>query len=483
MPSKLSSSSGKEFRALTVDFGTTRCKAAVIDARGGVLALAAAENSLLKKGEGIYEQEAIEFEQSLARCLRRVLARSRRSVDVVVVTGQGSAPICLDDSGKPVAPVISHFDTRAGEERRAMREEVGNMGYVDSKIFPNLLWMKKNETGRFRRVKHVLDVREYVGYLLTGKYTHDVWSLEQGRIDELSAYVGIDSEAFGGSHDYAHAVGSSSSRAERRFGIKKGVPVLQAPGDTVCAAVGSGLGRSGTACDVAGSTEVVAALVPEGMLPTSLRLYQIPHVAEGRSFLFMSPPHGFIFKWFVDTFYGQTPKERRYAAVDREVAGVQASDTNPIFVPLIGTGGFSYRIESQFFQIGISHTRANLARSVMEGLAMRVRMALDGIRESGIGVEKVRLSGGGATSEVWNQIRTDIFGMDSELIQTREASSLGAGMIAAVAAGAYGDIFKAEEGMVHVTKHYTPRKAFAGLYDAVYEDFRTKLETLEKSEA
>jgi xylulokinase len=377
--------------------------------------------------------------------------------------------------------VISHLDTRATEERRNIREDAGDVGYVGSKVFPNLLWMKKHQSSRFGKVRHVLDIREYVGFLLTGEFTHDVMSMEQEMIEKLSGYVGVDSGAFGSGHDSLHPAGLTSERAERRFGIEKGVPVLQAPGDTVCASVGSGLGKGDAACDVTGSTEVIAALLPEGAAPKTSRLYQIPHFVEGRFFLFSSPPHGFIFKWFVDTFYGHTPKKLRYAAVDKEVASVDASESNPLFVPLIRTGGYSYQIENQFFQMGASHTRAQLARSVMEGLAMRVRMAMDGIRESGIPIRRVRLSGGGATSEVWNQIRTDVFGIASELIQTRETSSLGAAMIASVAAGRYRDIFEAESKMVHVTRVFRPKESRVRTYDSIYARFKRRLEALETS--
>jgi len=398
-----------------------------------------------------------------------------------VVTGQGSAPVCLDKNGRPASPIISHLDTRAREERTSLRQEAGDLGYVESKVFPNLLWLKRNESKRFAKVKHVLDIREFVGFLLTGEYRHDVSSMEQGRVGRLAELVGIDRDAFGTGHDYVRPAGSSSRRAEKKFGIRHGVPVLQAPGDTACASIGSGLGQGDAACDVTGSTEVIAALLPKGATPKTLRLYQIPHFVAGRYFLFTSPPHGFIFKWFVDTFYADVPAKLRYAAVDREVASVGVSESNPLFVPLIRTGGYTYQIENQFFQMGVSHARAELARSVMEGLAMKVRMAMDGIRESGIQTRRVRLSGGGSTSHVWNQIRTDVFGVPSELIQTRETSSLGAAMIASVAFGTYGDVFEAEDNMVHVKDTYKPKESSVRVYDSIYSTFREKLESLEKA--
>ncbi len=479
MGTRLAPSSAKRsFRVLAVDFGTTRCKASVIRGDGRVLTLHAAENRLCKRGEGVYEQDAEEFGASLTRCVRKVLDASRGKVDIAVVTGQGSAPVCLDGAGKPAAPVISHLDARADTRRKLMTEALGPMGYVPAKLFPNLLWLKENEKKRFDRVRSVLDVREYIGYLLTGVRSFDRRGLRKADIERMCQFVGLEADAFGEEHNYSVPIGNTSSLAERRLRIGKGVPVLQAPGDTVCAAIGSGISGRGFVCDVTGSTEVVAALVPGDAKVSASSLFLIPHLEEGKAFLFMSPPLGFVFKWFVETFYDSARRSKRYSLVDRDVSSVEVSERNPVFVPSTRTVGYSYRIESHLLGLSVSHTRAHLARSVMEGLAMRVRMALDGVRANGMPVERVRLSGGGANSEVWNQLRTDVFGVETELIQTLETSSLGAAMVAAVSAGRYGDALEAEQNMVHATRLYRPRAQAASTYDSIYASFVRKMEAI-----
>lgn len=472
------SSSKRSFRVLAVDFGTTRCKVSVIRGDGKVLALHAVENSLRKRGEGVYEQDAEEFGTSLARCVRNVLGASSGKVDIAVVTGQGSAPVCLDGEGKPAAPLISHLDARADPQRRLMTEALGPIGYVPTKLFPNLLWLKENDKKRFDRIRCVLDVREYIGYLLTGVRTFDRRGLQKADIEKMCQFVGLGADAFGEEHSYSAPIGDTSKTAEKRLGISKGVPVMQAPGDTVCAAIGSGISERGFACDVAGSTEVVAALIRSEAKAGTSPLFQIPHLEEGKAFLFMSPPLGFVFKWFVETFYDSTKRAKMYGLVDKDVSSVDVSDRNPLFVPTTRTVGYSYRIESHLLGLGASHTRAHVARSVMEGLAMRVRMALDGVRASGMPVERVRLSGGGANSQVWNQLRTDVFGVETELIQTLETSSLGAAMVAAVSGGMYGSTLEAEQNMVHATRLYRPRAQAASTYDSIYVSFVRRMETL-----
>lgn len=460
-----------------MDCGTTRLKVVVVGGRGEIYGVSTVDITLYKEAEGVYQWDAKELEADLMTCIRRALSASRQRISVVAVTGQGSAPVCLDAHGEPVFPVISHLDRRASKQRAQLAQEVGQVGYVESKIIPNLLWWKQNDSGKFGSVRHVLDVREYVGHLLSGVFSFDSHSIDKSRIEKLSAVVRVDPGVFGEPHDYMHPVGRTAKATKSRFGIDEGIPVTLAPGDSTCAAIGSGLGDRGTVCDVAGSTEVVAAPIDNDSTVKVPGLFRIPHLAPGKSFLFMSPPLGFIYKWFVDTFY-QQKEGARYELVDKEASAVRASKSNPYFIPSIRTSGYSYDIESSFVGVGVSHTRGNLARSVMESLAMRVRSTFERMAAAGLRIERVRLSGGCATSGVWNQIRTDVYGVVTELNQTLETSSLGAAMVASVATGTYRDILEAERRMVSVGKTYIPSAAAARAYDRIYETYTEKFESL-----
>jgi xylulokinase len=467
-------------RILAIDFGTTRCKVALVTGDGDTPATSAVENHMFRERGGRYEQDAGEFRRNLARGVREVVRGRGRTVDMVAVTGQGSAPVCLDGQGKPTGRVISHLDRRADPQRERMSEGIGWMGYVNAKVFPNLLWMKENDQAQFRKVKLVLDIREYLGFLLTGRATYDPKGLTPEVTKKLLPSVGMEPEALGDPHDYAKPIGETGAGAAA-LGLAKGIPVLQTPGDTVCAAIGSGLSGKGTVADVAGTTEVVATTVASGDPIRVPQLYTLPHMMAGKAFLFTSPPLGLIFKWFTDAVYADVPQRRRYALVDAEAKAVEPADSNPVFIPFIRRVGYSYKIESQFLNLATSHSRGNLARSVMEGIAFAVRMALDRMKENGQEVAQVRLSGGGARSPVWNQVRADAFGVEAALTQTLETSCLGAAMVGAVSLGAYRDLDQAEGSMVRVTRVFRPRDDRAEAYRGIYAGFAEKVLAMEEA--
>jgi xylulokinase len=98
-----------------------------------------------------------------------------------------------------------------------------------------------------------------------------------------------------------------------------------------------------------------------------------------------------------------------------------------------------------------SHHRGHLYRAILEGIAMEQSLATESVEQATGGkIQEFALIGGGAKSILWRQIIADacnkrIMHMDSE-----EASSLGAGISAAVAAGWFSSFEEAAKTMTRV---------------------------------
>ncbi len=85
-------------RILSIDFGTSRCKTSVIDEKGDLRPISTAETGLRSLGSGLYEQDGDALQQSVASCTSGAL-RGVKSLDIFSITGQSSAPVCLDRDG------------------------------------------------------------------------------------------------------------------------------------------------------------------------------------------------------------------------------------------------------------------------------------------------------------------------------------------------------------------------------------------------
>ena len=84
-------------------------------------------------------------------------------------------------------------------------------------------------------------------------------------------------------------------------------------------------------------------------------------------------------------------------------------------------------------------TRADMLRSVLEGITLNLGIILD-ILKAQVPIGEITVLGGGAKGESWQRILSGIFGTKI-LVPTvlEEASSMGAAVIAGVGAGLFPD--------------------------------------------
>jgi xylulokinase len=91
-----------------------------------------------------------------------------------------------------------------------------------------------------------------------------------------------------------------------------------------------------------------------------------------------------------------------------------------------------------FVGLGLSHGRGHLFRAVLESIAFGFRHHLDVFAELGLRPERVRVTNGGAGSELWTQVTADVLGLPLEKLRSHPGSALGVAFAAAVATGAVG---------------------------------------------
>ena len=64
-----------------------------------------------------------------------------------------------------------------------------------------------------------------------------------------------------------------------------------------------------------------------------------------------------------------------------------------------------------------------------------MRDSLELIREMGVTIEQIRVSGGGARNPLWRQIQADIYGHDVHTLNSTEGPAFGVALLAMVGAG------------------------------------------------
>ncbi|WP_425144939.1 ribulokinase [Deinococcus sp.] len=120
-------------------------------------------------------------------------------------------------------------------------------------------------------------------------------------------------------------------------------------------------------------------------------------------------------------------------------------------------------------------TRApDLYRALIEATAYGTRLIIETFEQSGVPVHELVIAGGLKRNAMLMQLYADVTGRPLSILDAEQGPALGSAMHAAVAAGAYPDIFAAARTMSRVRRNvYTPNPAAQATYDALYSEYRT----------
>jgi xylulokinase len=124
-----------------------------------------------------------------------------------------------------------------------------------------------------------------------------------------------------------------------------------------------------------------------------------------------------------------------------------------------------------FVGLTLRHGRGHLARAILEASALAIRHVAEPILGAGISVGDMRVCGGPARSETWNQIKADVTGFGVAVPSVLETAVVGAAVLAATGIGAYPDVPAAIRGMTRVGRRLEPRPEHRALYDAAYDAY------------
>jgi xylulokinase len=125
--------------------------------------------------------------------------------------------------------------------------------------------------------------------------------------------------------------------------------------------------------------------------------------------------------------------------------------------------------------IGITakHTRAELIRSIVEGVSYSQKDCLEIVEQLGVTVSSIRASGGGSRSTFWRQVLADVFAKRVVRLRNQEGSAYGAALLAMVGTGEFSTVPEACEATIRETDSVMPREAESKTYASGYETYRS----------
>jgi gluconokinase len=142
---------------------------------------------------------------------------------------------------------------------------------------------------------------------------------------------------------------------------------------------------------------------------------------------------GVALKWYVESFLGKPLATiEDYAAILRTLPDTLPGADGLIFLPyLFGERAPLWNSDScgVFFGIRSNHTQAHFTRAVVEGISTALYDIAENMMQAGSEIKQIHVSGGFVKSSLWLQVLANIFNKKICLINSDDASALGAGFL------------------------------------------------------
>lgn len=480
------------------DVGSQSLKGVLIGATGDVLAEAAAPYDLSFPHPNWADQDPNDWLSALGVVIGELLdgaGVTPAEVGTVGFATQVDGVVAVGAGGEPLRPAIIWMDRRAETQSRALRDqvlagrvfEITGLNLDSSHVVPKILWLRDEEPEVYRGASAFLLPGSYLVYHLTGEKVVDYSNASSSMLydvrkrdwsEEMLAVAGLDPALLGRVAPADEVAGALTERAAREVGLRVGTKVVVGCGDEHGACLGAGLVEPDLVCDITGTAEPVAVAASEPVFDETGLVETHAH-ADPRLWLIENP--GFVsggsIRWYSDNV-----ALADYEALTAEAESVPPGSEGLVFLPCLSgamTPTWNGNARGVFYGLSMKHGRGHMTRAVFEGCAYGFRDIVDRFEEMGLGGEEVRVVGGGARSPFWCRIKADATGRTLRALKNREATAIGAAMLAGVAEGVYGSLQEAAAHLVEFGATYEPDFKRKAAYDEAYGVYRAAYAALE----
>ncbi|HTG87014.1 MAG TPA: xylulokinase [Pyrinomonadaceae bacterium] len=479
-------------KLLGIDVSTTGVKALVID-RDGAISDSFTSPLHLSNPQPLWsEQKPNDWWQAAVNSIQHVV-RENAGGDIAAIglTGQMHGLVLLDEAGEVLRPSILWNDQRCAAECDEIRARLGKERLIQISgndaltgfTAPKIVWVRNHEREVYDRARHVLLPKDYLRYKLTSEYAMDkadgsgtlLFDLQRRDwSNELLDALDIPAAWLPPTFEGPAITSRITAEAAQATGLSEGTPVVAGGGDQAAQAVGVGAIRPGVVALTLGTSGVVFAATETPLIEAQGRLHAFCHAVPERWHLMgvMLSAAGSL-QWYRDALYPNVS----FQELVNEAAEVAPGSDGLLFLPYLcgeRTPHPDPLARGSWVGLTTRHTRAHLTRAVLEGVAFGFKDMFSLMQDVGLGeIDEVRVSGGGAKSNLWRQILADVLGSELVTVNTTEGAAYGAALLAGVAAGVWPNVDRACAQTIRVSDRVTPSETNTARYAEMYRQYQS----------
>jgi xylulokinase len=493
---------------LAHDLGTTGNKASLYDAEGKLLGSSLSEYGTVFEHAGWAEQNPEDWWGAVCTSSKQLIQQTgiqKEDIACIVFSGQMMGCVPLDRYAKPLRNALIWADQRSVQQERWLSERITPekvyriTGHRLSASYSlcKILWLRDHQPEVYKNTFKFVHAKDAIVARLTGNFVTDpsdasgmnLYDLEQGSWSaEIIEASRLEPSKLPDIRASTTVVGEVLPAIAEEVGLVSGTPVVIGGGDGCCAATGAGVIKEGRAYNYVGSSSWIALATDKPIYDPTMRTFTWAHLIPG-----MFSPCGTMqaagasYAWARNELAPlevQLAKEQNVSSYELMNQSAESSPMGAkglLYLPyLLGERSprWNSKARAAFIGLDIRHTRADMIRSVLEGITLNLKIILDAFTTQGATIDAMRVIGGGAKGKLWNQIMADIYGVPVQRLNVlEEATSLGAAVAGGVGVGLYKD-FSIVERMNPIISTVEPNPTTRETYTKLLKVFDSAYKAL-----
>ena len=470
---------------LGIDFGGGSSKATLINEKGDVLATAMSEYETKYASDGAATQNPYDWYLAAMKNIKAVLDRGFNAEDIECLCFDAAThtAVLLDENDNILTDSIYWTDTRSIKEKQFLLDNYKDYIFEKCKHNPDTIWTLPELMFLFnkeplikQRVKHILFAKDYVRHMFCPNYVTDyieaqgsmMFDVDESKWDKkLLGLLGIDESIMPQIVSPLDFVGLVSEKASKESGLSTKTKVICGSTDTAMEVFASG-GVKKEDMTLKLATAGRICLVTDKMYPDK-NIINYSHINKGLFY----PGSGTkscaaSLRWFRDTFGGD------YKEFDKLVKNIPLGSDGLYFHPYL-TGELTPlanpNVKGSYIGISSLHTKAHFIKALYEGVAFSLLHCFNYLKSKGLSTSnKAYVLGGGAKSEVWRQIVSDVLGI-TLIVTKNNDSSFGSSICAAIACNAFKNVEDASQKTLKVIGYTEPNMDNHKKYMMLFQNY------------
>ena len=444
---------------LGVDIGTFETKAVLVDQNGTIIEQAQKAHKMLVPEPGWAEHRPNEdWWGDFCDVTQSITSHSSIDASKIVAVACSAIGPCMlpvDRNGEALMNgVLYGVDTRAQLEIDELNSEIGEdrileMGgnaLTTQSVGPKILWLKKNRPEIYKNTHKILTSTSFLVHKLTGEFVIDHYTaanftpLYDIHAQTWSTALTKDLIALETLPELrwsSDIVGRITKAAAQKTGLPEGIPVTAGTIDAAAEAISVGVSESGDTMCMYGSTIFMISLTDQRV--EDPRLWYAPWLFPGQHASMAGlATSGTLTHWFREHFAKDLNLDSSFGELSEEAKQSVPGSNGIVFLPYFSgerTPIHDPDAKGLIFGLRVDHTRGDLYRALIEGIAFGTRHVVDTFVECSTQTNRLFAVGGGTKNELWIQTTSDITGLDQIVREKTVGASYGDAFLAALAVG------------------------------------------------